>query len=230
MLDVAPPELRKVLQTPFHLDRWLVKPSPRAIQQRFLTSRCISYKGHDVIMPIVELANHGYASQYDLEGGVGLGGTFPDEILVRYAVCDPLEIFDRWGFASEGELFALSLQMGLKNLNLLVGRRPLKIAAARKPFFPDVSMDGNLLKQSYMLLGHRNFPRLPRGNFYQVMRDAGRSDAEEAFDAIQHVNRMQFYRLLQLSELAEPALRRLLRNVVRCQLEAMSHSVGTRDV
>jgi hypothetical protein len=113
---------------------------------------------------------------------------------------------------------------------LRIGRGDVSVESRRRPFFPDVSKEGDQIALSYLMLGHRKYPRLARGNFYRIMRDAGRSDAEERFDRIQHANRTQFYKLDALSERAAPPLGRLLRKVARSQLEAMSHNVGTREV
>jgi hypothetical protein len=46
------------------------------------------------------------------------------------------------------------------------------------------------------------------------------------FDYIQHVNRLQWFNLMKASESAAPPLGRLLRNLARSQLEAMSHNIG----
>jgi hypothetical protein len=230
MMRDAPADLREILETPFHAVRWLAAPTASSIQERFLDSRIIHYKGSGVIMPIVELANHGHAMRYEVESGVGLSGQFPGEVLVRYQLCDPLQIFGKWGFASDGEFFALSLHMGLEKSGIVIGRNDVKLEPGRKLFFPDVSIEGGEIKLSYLMLGHKNYPRLARGNFYRIMRDAGRSDAEETFDMILHINRMQFYKLAAASEGAAPPLGSLLRNMARFQLEAMSHSFGTREV
>ena len=70
------------------------------------------------------------------------------------------------------------------------------------------------------MLGRKNYPRLARGIFDRIMSDAGRPDAAEMFDKVQHINRTQFYRLMVACENAAPPLARLLRNVA-AWLEAM---------
>ena len=232
MMHEAPADLRELLRSPFNAGRWLSEPTPQTVQERYLDSRVIHYKAADVVMPIVELANHGHASRYEVGDGVGFGGMFPGEVLVQYQLCDALQIFGKWGFASGSEPFALSINLVLEgNLgSLRIARGDVNAEAGRRPFFPDVTVEGNQVSLSYLMLGHRNYPRLARGNFYRIMRDAGRSDAEERFDRIQHANRMQFYKLDAASERAAPPLGRLLRSVARSQLEAMSNNVGTREV
>src|SRR5206468_4400620 len=100
----------------------------------------------------------------------------------------------------------------------------------QSPFIPVVSVEGDKIRLSNLLLGHKNFPRLARGIFYKIMRQAGLPNPEETFDFILHINRTQFYNLMALSEQAAPPLGRLLRTVARYQLECMSYSFGTREV
>jgi hypothetical protein len=232
MMHEAPTELRELLSTPFGAVFWLVDPTPTSIQERYFSARYIKYKGKGVLMPIVELANHGKATQYSRDDGVGISGQFDGEILARYSSSDTLEIFKQWGFASGEPNFALSLGMEIdsKSGPIRIGRSDVNDDTARKPFFPDVSVEDGRITLSYLMLGHKQYPRLAKGIFYRIMRDAGRADAEETFDNIHHINRMQFYKLLAASEHAAPRLGHLLRDVARIQLDAMSCSVGTREV
>lgn len=228
MMHEAPPELREALSG----SPWLAGPSPEAIQERFLAARTIAYQGKTVIMPIVELANHGHATIYEKHNGVGLSGKFDGEILVRYRHCDPLLMFGQWGFASP-EAFALStpLNVETKSGNLAIGLvEHIGFVPGRNPFFPDVAADGRTTTLSFLMLGHKNYPRLPRGIFYRIMREAGLPNPEELFDWIQHLNRTALYRMIAAAEGAVPALGKRVRDVVRYQLEAMSHSYGAREV
>ncbi|MFL5238325.1 MAG: hypothetical protein ACJ8EL_12115 [Rhizomicrobium sp.] len=227
----APTPLRQLLHTPFEAERWLAEPTPKAVQNAFFGSRVIAYKGRNVIMPIVELANHGHLTRYSVTDGVGLSGQFSGEILVQYEFADTWALFAKWGFASE-EPFALSLPLTIqsKSASIIIRRNIGSVVSAQKPFFPEVTVSGNTVELAYMLLGSRQFPRLARGNFQQIMRDAGHPEANEPFDMIQHINRMQFFELIALSEGAAPLLRDVLRKVALSQLKAMSHNVGTREV
>ena len=120
--------------------------------------------------------------------------------------------------------------MGLQNPEIIIARGEITIEPNRAPFFPEVTREGTRLSLSYMMLGNRKYPRLARGIFSRIMRDAGLQNADETYDAIQHLNREQFYKLLDVTELAAPPLGRLLGKVICFQLKAMSHSIGTRDV
>jgi hypothetical protein len=240
MLAEAPANLRELLEIPFGLEPWLAGPTPRAIQERFLYSRVIKFKDKMVVMPIIELANHGHATTYQPEQDrLELSGTFEDEVLVRYTISDPLGIFAQWGFVTGTEPFALSVPVRLdrKAGALVVERNLEKFGelvstddAGKPPFVPEVSVEGGTVKLSHMLLGHKNFPRIARGIFYTAMRKAGIQDPAEPFDLIQHINRTLLYRLLELSEGAAPPLATLLRTVARYQLECASNNVGIREL
>jgi hypothetical protein len=232
MIHDAPVELRELLGKPLNADGWLIEPTAKNIQERYLGSRVISCKPDvRVIMPIVELANHGHDTKYKLrDNGVGLAGQFAGEILVEYQLTDPLGIFIGWGFPSDSENFALSLYLGLEKARLVVKRDRVTANAAPVPFYPEVSVQDGRITLSFMMLGHKKFPRLARGIFYKILRDAGRENPEEAFDFIQHTNRMKWCTILAASELAAAPLARLLRNVARQQLEAMSHNFGVRQI
>lgn len=232
MVQEAPKELREILAAPFKTNLWLGSTEPRTVAERYLATRVVRYKGGHVVMPVVELANHGHPKRYEIEDGkgVGLSGHFSREILVRYGTYDPLELFINWGFASDNEEFALSLNLANDRLGFSIGREDIKSPQDMKSFIPRVSRENGKLTLSHLLLGHKRFPRVARGIFARIMRNAGRSDAEEVFDGIQHANRMQYYRLIELSEGAAPALGRLLRDVARYQLDAMSNNYGKRDV
>ena len=103
----------------------------------------------------------------------------------------------------------------------------MPVAPGENPFLPQASFEGEELSLTNVLLGHKQQPQTPRTAFYQVMRDLGRREAEETFEKLQHINRLQFYKLDSLSEFSAPALGRLLRDVARYQLDAMSYSIGS---
>jgi hypothetical protein len=229
MFHAAPEELRELLRSPFNLDCWLDGATPQGVLDRFLASRVIQYKDKTVIMPIVELANHGLQAQYEMEDGVGLSGRFEDEVLVSYNDGDPLLIFRSWGFVSRVQNLAFSLSFGLKQVKLRINRKEPRAGERHSALYPDVQNDGEKTILSHMLLGYKRNPGMPRGIFYRLCREAGLEHAAELFDRVQHINRMQFLRLAELSESAAPRLGRLLRNLAYAQLEAMSNNIGVRE-
>lgn len=226
MMYEAPAELREPLRK-FKV-QWLAKPSPEAIAERFFGSRVFRYGDYDVVMPIVELVNHGDAPGYSAPNGIGVSGQFSGEVFVRYRITDAWHMFANFGFASASENLALSI--GLRRPELLVGTDDIKEVDSKKPYFPKVSLKDGQLKLSYLMLGNSKFHRLSRSVFLRIMQDAGRPNANELFDMIQHQNRLEFYNLLEMSELAAPPLGKLLRAAIRSQLKVLSYSIGTRDV
>lgn len=227
------PELRALMNSPFDLEAWLTDINPKSVAERFFGSRGISYGERAVVMPIIELANHGSGTTYKVGNGIRLNGLFDGEVLVRYElISDSLQMFENWGFAPPEDA-AFSLKLGLESAGIIIRRERVKAALVHGvPFFPDVSVSNGQLTLSHLLLGHKNYPKLAKGIFYRIMRDAGRShpEAEALFDTIVHANRLQFLKLLALSDDAPPMLGDLLRDLVRFQLEAMSNAIGSREI
>ena len=231
--QAASPELRALMRSPLDLEAWLAEINPKSVAERFFGSRGISYGERAVVMPIIELANHGAGTTYKVSNGIRLSGQFNGEILARYElISDSLQMFENWGFAPPEDA-AFSLRLELENAGIVIQRKEVKpVLVQGVPFVPDVSMADGKITFSHLLLGHKQYPKLAKGIFYRVMRDAGRShpEAEALFDTIAHANRMQFLKLLALSDDAPPMLGDLLRDLVRFQLEAMSNAIGSRDI
>ena len=230
--QAASPELR-ALMVSFDLDAWLAEPNPKTVAERYFGSHAIHYGDRAVVMPIIELANHGDGTTYQLGNGIRIGGRFDGEIFVRYELAsDSLRIFESWGFAPPEDA-ALSLALELASSGIVIRREQVNpILVQGVPFVPDVSVRDGKITFSHLLLGHKKYPKLAKGIFYRIMRNAGRShpEAEALFDTILHANSTQFYKLLVLSEDTPPQLGRLLRNLARFQLEAMSNAIGARDI
>src|SRR3954453_19082156 len=91
-----PHELRHKLFTKYVRGEWFDEPSPALIQKGFIDSREISFEGRRVMMPIIELANHGAVCSYDDANGLSLKGTAQDEITVQYVIADTLSMFVSW--------------------------------------------------------------------------------------------------------------------------------------
>lgn len=233
LMKDAPDELRALLGK-LNVDIWLTEPTPKTILERYLLTRTIGGKDDQRIMPVLELANHGHGHRFEFKDGISLNGLFPEgEVLSEYLPSDPWKLFTFWGFASSSEEFALSLDMGLETRwgMLRIEREDGENTPNGTPFFPRVETIGrSTIKLSYMLLGHKKYPRLARGIFTKIMRDNGHAESDELFDRIQHVNRTQFYKVIAASEDAAPELGRLVRDAARSQLEAMSWNMGTRPL
>ncbi len=228
MLAEAPAELRAHLASPLGVSRWLSGPTEAAIRQCYFGARAIRYKGNSVLMPVIELVNHRPdGAIFDREDGIAVSGSFDGEILARYGLTDAFDIFRYWGFASEEQPFALSIGMGVYTQagEVAIERGDIDLDPKRTPFYPDVKIESGCITLSYMLLGHKSFPELAKANFYRIMRDAGRTDAEELFEKISQINKTEFLKLMAVSEKAAPPLRKLMQDIARIQLDALSCAV-----
>ena len=223
MTHDTPETLREFLRSVFDFELWLADPTPENVQERYFSSRYITYKGRGVVMPIVELANHGRGCLYEREDGVGLSGRLSGEILARYGFTDALDILNNWGFASGDQPFALSLRLEVQGRSgvLVIGRGDVSTDAGREPFVPDVAMDGNRMTLSCLMVGHREHPSLARDIFRRVLHNAGWDDADALFDKILDYNRTQFEQLAIAAADAPPALAEMLRSVARSHLDAI---------
>lgn len=231
--QASSPELRALMTSPLDLGAWLLELNPRSVAERFFGSRGISYGERAVVMPIIELANHGTGTTYNVGNGIRLSGQFEGEVLVRYElISDSLQMFENWGFAPPEDA-AFSLRLELESAGIVIRRERVKpVLVQGVPFIPEVSVQDGKMTFPHLLLGHKQYPKLAKGIFYRIMRNAGRShpEAEGLFDTIVHANRMQFLKLLALSDDAPPMLGDLLRDLARFQLEAMSNAIGARDI
>jgi hypothetical protein len=238
--------LAETLALPDHIRETLIKSfgmtfcssnhSPALVQERFLNSRVISYGGNRVVMPMVELVNHdGRMASYDCTNGVAVGGKFDAEVLVDYGGQDSFAIFLGWGFVSEAKTaMSLPMEVGTNVGKIWVKREfddchSLDIPAG-KVLVPIATADKDRIEVSFLMLGARGFPRIPKGMFHRVFRDARRPATDEPFELIQFLNRQLFLNLLKDMEALDGVMVRALRSMCRLQLDALSHCYGTRAI
>ncbi|MFL6689363.1 MAG: hypothetical protein ACJ8IR_04125 [Alphaproteobacteria bacterium] len=224
-----PEQVRELLARKLGCARFFNPITPQAVEKWFFGTRAINFRDRRVIMPIVEMANHGGSVDYDTSSGVALEGVFEGEVLVKYGrSIDPYYMFLNWMFPSQ-EPMAFSIKM-----NMTVGGREIWIdrdfEGESPPWVPKVSVHENRISLAYLLLGHRQFPRIPRGAFRRGMSNAGLESVDEAFEAIEHVNRERFLDLLDSLETLDLPAIQPLRTLARNQLRALSCYYGLRQV
>jgi hypothetical protein len=95
---------------------------------------------------------------------------------------------------------------------------------------PQVNIQGSNLLLSHLMIGRRGFPRLSRGIFCTLMREAGATNADEVFDNILYFNRMKFLKLLEVLEPHKGEMIVSLRKMAHYQLEAMAYCMGKREL
>ena len=231
MAGQLPEEMRNKLLTQFRCGLWFKEPSDELIANRFFNARTIDYGGRATVMPIVEMANHGSGGGYNLTAGVGLKGMFSGEIVAEYAQYDSYDYFLGWGFTTQRPLaFSVSLTGKIDSTLMEIDQMFDGTEAPPKVWIPKVDRTADKVKLPFLLIGHRNFPRVPKGIFYKTMRGAGFKGVEEAFDLIHHVNRLHFINLLIELDGIDLPMARTLRAMAHYQLRAMSFCYGVRAV
>ncbi len=189
-----------------------------------------------VIMPMIELANHGPEANFNTELGISLTGTFSEEVLVSYGRQDPWGLFRGWGICNES-FWAVSRRITLQTEfgPLTVTRdlqkgRVLETPQIGQLWIPQISIKENEATISFVTIGRQNLPRTPRAVFQKLFHEAKLPKADETFDRIRQANFLSFLELLELLEDTEGPQARSLRKMVRFQLKAMAYCHGTRDL
>jgi hypothetical protein len=222
-----PPELRETLRVEFQCGPWFAEPTDRLVQELFIGSRPIGYKGRTVFMPFIELANHGAGRAIITNDGVELRGQFSGEVLVRYAEFDPHGVFVIWGFAADQpQAFSIALQGKVGGRPVQIGRDLGALDPAKEVWSPRFDQTETGAKLEFLMIGNKRHPRASKSIFHALMRDRGFSGFETAFETIQHTNRLHFLKLLSVVEEVEGAMALTLRRMARFQLQAMSYWYG----
>jgi hypothetical protein len=161
--------------------------------------------------------------------GVGFGGDYPGEVLVKYADFDAHGMFMIFGFATEQpQAFSIALGGKVGQSPLEVGRDLGNLSPTSQVWVPQFSKAGGVAKLQFLMIGNRRHPRTCKAIFYKLMRDAGYAGFEDAFETMQHANRLHFLKLWSAVEDAEGPMARTLRRMVRFQLQAMSYCYGVQ--
>jgi hypothetical protein len=205
-------------------------PSNGICLRQYMNSRAVGYQDGAYIVPMVELANHASESLGYLHGpGVAIKGIFKGEVLVRYNLGDPWQMVTGYGF-SDATCFghSLPISMNLDGHQLKIGRKFAEFEVKGGVIFPRLVTDSGTIGLSFLNLGTRSAPRLPRSVFYRLMSKTQIQKADELFDRIQHYNRMQFVNLLRKIDIHDGEIISILKEAALNQLEALSACFGTR--
>jgi hypothetical protein len=233
-MEQLPAGLREYLTKQFGMGHFFHGDRDERVQKRFLKSRSINSKAGSVIMPVVDLINHGVQGvAYDFKDGIAVKGVFSGEALARYNINDAFGFFSSWGFASEEPTaFAFPMRLQLGSRHLLIRRDLNKKSTMGNLSAPVVKIDGSNVHLSWLLLGNTRAPRIPKTIFYRLMRNQGikRENAEEIFDRILHFNRMKFLKFSAELDEHEGAAITLLRKMCWYQLMALSSCIGSREL
>lgn len=232
-LKALPSSIKDFLSSELGLDfPDAAKSSDETVEERFINSRTIVYEKRDKLMPILELANHAVSGcTYNFKNGISIEGRFKTEILVHYGLYDSYGVFENWGFpCAEPLAFSMPAIINTGGREIVISRQFSTKAKRGKFRVPVVEQDGDRLNISYLLLGHRRFPRLSKGIFYQLMKDIGEPNAEDLFDEIRRFNIQKFLNLLEALDEHQGPMITALRQMCRHQISAITHSIGTRNI
>jgi hypothetical protein len=185
-------------------------------------------------MPLMELANYsenGLGYSRGERDSLEVRGTPQDEVFVRYGRHDTFAMFYTFGFvAPKSHAHSLPMRTRLQKMELTIEWNT-RVQLRRGEFLiPQLRRDGGSLTLSYLAIGDAKFPRLSRGTFQTLMREAGVQNPDEAFDFILHYNRKKFLGLLAALEPHNGQMVDTLRRMARHQLEAMTRCIGTREI
>jgi hypothetical protein len=224
-------DLRKELLDRFQCGLWFRDMTDEAVQEQFLASRGIDYHDREILMPVVELINHGAGPEIGLVNGVTVRGVFPGEVLIRYSDMDSFGFFWSWGFVIERPLaFSLEMSGKVESTTLRIDRSFPSVKPGEKSWMPPLHHDERGVSLDHLLIGSVQYPRLPRSIFQKTMHDGGFSALEEPFDVIRYVNSLHFLDLLKALDGVDVPMARALRAMAHHQLHAMSFCYGHRDI
>ncbi|HEX4078249.1 MAG TPA: hypothetical protein VHX61_05170 [Rhizomicrobium sp.] len=216
----------------FRLGHLLQGDFATRIWTHFLQTREVPWRGGAVIAPLLELANHSADGlQYERGMHLQVQGYVRQDIALRYGAEDAYSVFCRFGVLEpRPAAFSLSGRVQLEDKEIVIGRNTEKSVKRGKHRVPKTGIDGNTLTLSYLLLGHRQVPRLARGIFGTLLGEAGVTNPDEVFDYILRSNALKFIKLLKTLEPHEGEMVSMLRAMARHQLESMNHCIGNRPL
>jgi len=229
--QALPADLRKELLDRFQCGLWFRDMTDEAVQRQFLATRGIDYHDHEILMPIVELINHGTGTEIGLVNGVTVRGIFPGEVLIRYSDTDSFGFFWSWGFVIERPVaFSLEMSGKVDSTTLRIDRSFPSVKPGEKPWMPPLHREASGVSLDHLLIGSVQHPRLPRSIFHKTMHDGGFSALDEPFEVVRYVNNLHFLDLLKALDGIDVPIAHSLRTMAHHQLHAMSFCYGQRDI
>jgi hypothetical protein len=232
-LDSLPASLRQILAEDFGLRPLLDGDAASRTANWYMERRAVGRGEGRVLAPVLELARHdpnGLAIEH--ANGLRIAGLAGNGIRVFHPFHDALAIFQRFGFAApQPAAFSLPMSFASDGIEISIGRK-LHVGDRRGgvvvPQLDVVARDR--LALSHLMLGHSSSPRLARGIFCARMRDADVQYPDVQFDRIVQRNIASFLKLLDVLEREKSPVTLSLTRMARHQMEAMSLSIGTRQI
>ena len=101
---------------------------------------------------------------------------------------------------------------------------------SQRDWIPQIQKSADGLALQFLMIGNTHFPRLPKGIFYRLVREAGYTGFQELFDVIHHTNCLRFIDLLVVLDGIELPMARMLRRIAQYQLRTISFCYGVRKI
>jgi hypothetical protein len=231
-LDGLAPDVRNLLTADFGMGALFIGDPVERAQKLFLGFRAVQNGDRVFLPPLIELARHSAAGlTLELAHGLQIQGHCDGEVLISHGVYDSISKFRPFG--SEGRepgAFSLPVNVAGGVPEVTIGRDFGRSVKRGKDWVPIVERGEGSIELSYLMIGHSKFPRLSRGIFRTLTREAGVNDPDDIFDRILNFNWNKFLNLLAVLEPFEGEMITTLRKMARYQLDAMSHCIGSRDI
>lgn len=206
----------------------LSEPSEASCHKRYLNTRMIKYREIPVLMPVMELVNHGRnAAGFDRTDGVAVSGLFAEEVLATYGSDDCWGTAVNYGFC-EARNYAYAIQGAFKfeDYCIKISRAPRQSERYNGFVLPIVRVEDDTVHFSFLTLGNEKFPHAPRAVFLHITKNTPIKSPDKLFDRIQHYNRLLLLKFLRGSEGPATPLVAMLRSAAYQQLETLSHHWG----
>lgn len=231
-LDGLPSEVREMLVSVFGFGPLWEGDAGERRNRHFFESREYLVNGSLFLAPLIELANHDPAGlPLQKEEYLQIGGAVRGEVFACYGIHDAFSIFRTFGFASrEPASFSLATILKLEGMEITIHRDTSQMTKRGKDWIPKLESEGSRVLLPFLMIGHPNLPKLSRGTFCTLLREAGMKNPDEAFDQILRYNWRMFLKLLRAMESYDGEMIAMLRKMVRFQLEAMTYCVGSRQL
>lgn len=222
------PESLKLILKGFGISESLFhKPDTISCLDAYKSSRRIMIDGKFVMMPLLELANHSEKSKttFVVDSYTSICGKFSDEILVNYQIAgDATSMYQTYGFSTL-KPYAFSGALAIN-----VGSKVIKIARyinlynkIDKTNIPKVSVQGNEINLSFLVVGSLNDRSSPKKIFLKLMQEVGMPThiAGNVFNGIVNMNQQFFKSLLNELKPLEGIVVDGLRTMAKNQLSAI---------
>jgi hypothetical protein len=205
------------------------EPSEDLCHKAYIKTRAILYRNARVVMPMIELINHGGKFPgYDVTNGIQVGGVFAEEVLVNYGAADCWSTAVGHGFCdAQNSAYSLPGNFKFEDCRIEIARAFDQVERFNDLVLPIVRVEEGTVRFPFLTLGNATSPHLPRAVFLHVTKNTPIMRPDALFDLIQHYNRLLLLKFLRRSEGAATPLVATLRGAAYQQLETLSSNWGT---